>query len=123
MCKFKGNPQFSLNFKVFDHFKVSTLLNNSRLCFGQWLVFQGAKIDPGIFFSEINLLLCAYRNHLCFLKRTCMFIIAMLKIPSLLKKHLGKCLTETFIGGGGVISLSSYVIQQSVVDHFFVSVK
>lgn len=121
MCKFKGNPQFSLNFKVFDHFKVSTLLNNSRLCFGQWLVFQGAKIDPGIFFSEINLLLCAYRNHLFFLKKTCMFIIAMLKIPSLLKKHLGKCLTETFIGG--VISLSSYLILQSVVDHFFVSVK
>lgn len=51
-----------------------------------------------------------------------MFIIAMLKIPSLLKKHLGKCLTETFIGGG-VISLSSYLILQSVVDHFFVSVK
>lgn len=54
----------------------------------------------GFFFSEINLLLYAYRNHLFFLKKTCMFIIAMLKIPSLLKKHLGKCLTETFIGGG-----------------------
>lgn len=52
MCKFKGNPQFSLNFKVFDHLKVGTLLNNSRLCFGQWSVFQGAKIDPGIFFLK-----------------------------------------------------------------------
>lgn len=80
-------------------------------------------MTQGFFFSEINLLLCAYRNHLFFLKKTCMFIIAMLKIPSLLKKHLGKCLTETFIGGGGVISLSSYLILQSVVDHFFVSVK
>lgn len=79
-------------------------------------------MTQGFFFSEINLLLCAYRNHLFFLKKTCMFIIAMLKIPSLLKKHLGEMFDRNF-HWGGVISLSSYLILQSVVDHFFVSVK
>lgn len=58
-------------------------------------------MTQGFFFSEINLLLCAYRNHLCFLKKTCMFIIAMLKNSFLVKKALGEMFDRNFHGGGG----------------------
>lgn len=78
-------------------------------------------MTQGFFFSEINLLLCAYRNNLFFLKKTCMFIIV--KNSFLVKKALGEMFDRNFHWGGGVISLSSYLILQSVVDHFFVSVK
>lgn len=40
----------------------------------------------------------------------------------LVKKALGEMFDRNF-HWGGVISLSSYLILQSVVDHFFVSVK